>query len=318
MPKQSLVGEKVGLFKRTRTWFRGLWNTYVLDNPWFAPAAALIGVASVTTVFWIQVRNHVLNPALSRWQITLSDEHALLFSGIALVLVYFMIASGIAAGMLREQRKSNREANRFYAHNGVLYNGNEPHIAFRVETVKTLIRKIKSNVPEVNMNLVMLEAGREAGENFGSKFKGTEGIYDRDLIGRRVQDAPWNQLDTRRRLDHWVNYDSSSGWGDMRLHHDSLKDAPLDALTIEVRHRRRLFTEVEGESFAHFLAGYCGGVLSEIWDPRVQLVPRTRGGGGVGALTGTLAPPPEPGQLALESGQLTLEFRLGVVVQDRA
>jgi len=139
-----------------------------------------------------------------------------------------------------------------YDGNGVIWNGNEQNIAFRVATFRRIISGFETLAGANDINKMMFDTGVVSGEDFGRNF-GAQ-IYPTEL---RKGGPAWTDLSVGEKLKLWADYDSATGWGKI----DASKSA--DKIDVNVLHVT-MFTGGVGDAFANFMAGYVRTVLRNI------------------------------------------------------
>ena len=182
---------------------------------------------------------------------------------VIIVLVVFIIILLLNSFLSSAASSAAHEKFGFhYDGKGILWNGHEPNISFRIETFKAML----ASFDHKSLNEIMLEVGIAAGLNFAQKF--ATDIYPEELQGKNGNN-PWMDLTFEEQLTIWAEYDSATGWGLI-----TPKSAG-EIIEIDVQHLK-LFEGKEGEAFANFLAGYCLTVLKAILkypEPYSHIVP---------------------------------------------
>jgi len=231
---------------QTAFWIKSYWDS----SPW---------IESVV-VLWFPITGALfLNsklPAAITVDISAMDSQLKLLSYLILLIIYFFLVAIFSEKNLRFERKLRSWGQSFrYDNRGTLYNGQEPNIAFRVETFKRILEGIGGVTESALLTDALIDTGRKAGEDFAENLKS---IYASELAQQKGNVA-WDDLPLERKLNQWAEYDSSTGWG--MLSCKLMKDLKVK---VSITHLQGLFKGPGGLMFGNILGGYCETVISRI------------------------------------------------------
>ena len=178
--------------------------------------------------------------------VVLLDRPAL---GLGLLIFLFVVLIALMSLVGMSYRNSTRT--QFETQAGVLRNGTEPNISFRVETFKALLVPLIGDRSQSDIRQLFLEAGREAGHNFAHEFP-TE-IYTA-LTGQGA--GNWAAHSMRARLRLWARYDTETGWGEIQAIMQG-----HNRIHVEYLHPDLFGGGRASEAVGYFMAGYSETVL---------------------------------------------------------
>ena len=171
------------------------------------------------------------------------------------VLVYFFLVAVFSADRLRFERKLRKLEQSFrYDKRGTLYNGNQPNIAFRIKTFKSILEGLSGAVGQAQLEAGLRETGAAASADFAEQLPS---IYNQDVT-KRGGGRRWDDLSFNEKVHSWADYDSSTGWGIVT------GDPKGSRVLVTITHLRNLFKGTGGTLFSQFLAGYCETVIAHI------------------------------------------------------
>ena len=114
---------------RLMQYFKTLYHSIWIEAPWIR-AAGILSAASVGLIYL----NLTLPDSI---RLDLKNESNSQFVIIFIVIMYFFLVAIFAGDRLRFQKKLRElEQNFRYDNRGTLFNGDQPNIAFRIQTFK--------------------------------------------------------------------------------------------------------------------------------------------------------------------------------------
>lgn len=171
-----------------------------------------------------------------------------------LVLLIIVWLAATVLIFFHEHGKPAFRSGTILSENGILLFDREQHIAFSVQTLKSLLLRLSQEAPEGRAEELLFLSGLSAGKRFGSHFSE---IYKEQFEQENYK--PWESLNDNGKLDAWEAYDTTGGWGKISAY----KSVSNKSVEVTFRHPT-LFDGEGGAIFSWLLAGYCQEVIAEI------------------------------------------------------
>lgn len=226
------------------------------ESPLIAPTVLIIPMAGILFYMWFQIKESLPEKLRN----ALPDMYAIAAIGLFSLVAYLIAVTILSHFMLLKERNQRRAQGIFQIAGSVLSNGGEPSVAIRTETLDLLFQELGKFTTAEKMFFL---CGRSSARNYAEKISQ---IYLHDIMARGSLDR-WENLPFSSRVDHWLDYDSLNGWGQMSakiISPNNVAAGSLPEVDINVYHAGGLFTGDGRENISYFIAGVCEVVLTKI------------------------------------------------------